>query len=143
MNTQAMRDVEVAFDDMDFAGGELWRVCLQDGGDRAARATAYQRYFAAIDVYEAKRDIVRNEWAQVRGWHYDAKKWGLHYPYIDHAEIFVDAAGRQVGTLSHTYASRPQIEGFAAKHGLCATFLETSWYAPGITTAVLFTRSAL
>jgi hypothetical protein len=141
MNEQMKRDVEIAYDEMQFIGREYWD-SRDDGVSVIQRLKIYRRYRAAIEVYEGKRDTLRNAWMHARGLRYRPKKYEHDYPVIDHAEIFVDAAGRKAGTLSHTYAERPEIEEFAALHGLRATFLEFSWYAPGVATAVLFNKGA-
>lgn len=66
---------------------------------------------------------------------------GCH-PEIDHRECFMFDR-RPKAILSHTYASWDRCLGFALEHGLYAEQLPFSWYYPGGTIAVLFTRQAV
>ena len=60
-------------------------------------------------------------------------------PCVDHTEAII--CDRQpVALVSHSYASREEIEQYATANHLNAEFLWWSWYYPGGCTAVLFTK---
>ena len=64
---------------------------------------------------------------------------------IDHEEYYRAAGrgGRPVAILSHTYAPLDEVAEFAAARGLAVEALGLpSWYSPGNTVAVVFTRAA-
>ncbi|MEX2642533.1 MAG: hypothetical protein WD270_03720 [Acetobacterales bacterium] len=111
------------------------------------------------DAYFAARDHACAELAERRGWRYTRKPFGLrnliegssyrsdvsrHYPEIDHPECFRELARpyRPVAILSHSYQTDfMEHVAFAAEHGLSAEVVPVSWYLPGGTLAVLYTRN--
>ncbi|MDA8348206.1 MAG: hypothetical protein M0038_05285 [Pseudomonadota bacterium] len=116
-------------------------------------------YRLALSEYRQRVTVVRRLFAASRGWtigkHFtirmlragspgrtrdDYRGESLH-PVIDHPEYFrlPVRPWRPAAILSHSYVPREQILTFAADRGLDAEFLESSWYYPGGTTAVVLT----
>lgn len=84
------------------------------------------------------RQLKAGRWLRV-----DDVEW--HYPELDHADGFVSVdtrRGTPVGLVSHSYAPFEKCSAFAERHGLTAELLSWSWYFPGFTIGVLYTRKA-
>ena len=123
---------------------------------------AHRRYLISLDAYDVIVDECRRLFAIERGWIISDRYFSLRqlqkasncrmpwegcnehlHPAIDHAEYYrlPERYARPAAILSHSYASDGTIQTFASANGLVAEVLDClSWYYPGNTRAVVFTR---
>jgi hypothetical protein len=87
------------------------------------------------------RTAARRAFAEPRGWTVSPTKWAMDYPEVDHAEVY-NSHRRAVAVVTHSYATREQIAGYAAEHGLTVEFLPWSWYYPDGCIAAVLTPGA-
>jgi len=128
--------------------GESWRAPAFRDADR--------KYRAALAAYDEAVSVARALFAHSRGW-IVAQTWfdvrrlgrapdcrGLDFGrVIDHAECFRFPVRPWLpaAVVSHTYVPVAQAAKYAEAHGLAFEALDfPSWYYPGGTSAVLFTR---
>jgi hypothetical protein len=116
---------------------------------RAAKqptGSLYIRVKRAGANLDAQQDAARKAFAKSRGWrlakYSTGKGMGDGCDVLHHLETYHDANGEKIALVGHTYLSMDRVASYAVKHGLIAEPLKWSWWAPGLSTAVLFTRKA-
>jgi hypothetical protein len=136
-------------------GRALW-AARDAGAPIPERSRLDRQLTASIEACEALREDARSVFADQRGVRvvkqhtaqysrlsrqlrkYGLPRWSAH-PVVDHPEILVNDKRQPIALLSHSYATREQIERYAVEHNQSAEFLDFSWYNPSRCVAVLFT----
>jgi hypothetical protein len=106
------------------------------------RMAARQRCRLAAAALDELKRAAQRAFAKPRGWNLSRTKWTMDHPVVDHAEVYLSHR-RTVAVLTHSYATREQIEGYAAEHGLAVEYLPWSWYYPGGCIAAVLTPGAI
>jgi len=124
--------------------------------DLHTRYAIRRRYHQDLEALAQMRATERSRLATERGWHVSRRTFTAKElidgriairhrhgesagPVIDHPDCFV-LDHKPAAIVSHTYAPWEKCVEFAQELGLDAERLEFSWYYPGGTIAVLFTR---
>jgi hypothetical protein len=114
------------------------------------------KYFAYKPLREA-RERAAAEFAESRGWKISKRRFSVGqlqrgnwfrsreseiwaYPLTEHPYFFIDSESNPVGVVAHLYHPWPTIEAAADEAQLSVEQLSWSWYRPGSTIGVLFTR---
>ncbi|HWG75803.1 MAG TPA: hypothetical protein VN660_03320 [Steroidobacteraceae bacterium] len=127
------------------------------GSHALADWNAYQR---AVQAVNDERSRLREAFARAHGWRISlsgfsvdqlrtgrtARRWNEFSYYrgvIDHPDYFRTPGkpSRPAAIITHTYASLDDCIEFTAGESITAKLLPESWYYPGGTIAVLFTKN--
>jgi hypothetical protein len=131
MNTElTAQEIADAWSVAAMACTTLWAAQYR-GAPYAERAALRQR---TDDVYQGLNDLqdaARRAFANTHGFRHVAKESrNYNYPVLDHADSFVDAKGKRVARVTHSYTTFENIARFAKANDLIAQRLSWSWWNP-------------